>query len=202
MRRLLPAATCVLAACAPLAGGPLPAPLPADATSTVELAIASPWAPNLREDPPTEDGEPPLPHGQVVASSAFRLHDRVDAGPSFLLDLGPRIAPGPVTGGIFVRVWVTDEASEVDAGIRFEAGWAWAGFGTDVAVPVTDDVTLTFAPGLLATPDLVSARLPLGASVRVDPLEFGVEGGLSAGFGLKGGYGFAPWMGIRVRLSL
>jgi len=202
VRPLLSGLPCVLVACAPLTGGPLPVPLAQDTTSTVELAVATPRAARVRDDPALPQDAPAVPHGQIQASSAFRLHRRVDAGPSFLLDLGARARPGPVTGGLFVRGWLTNPEREGQAALRGEAGWAWGGLGTDVSLPLTDESWFTVAPTVQITPTWLAARLPVGAVLRVERLDLGVEGGLTVGTGLQGGRGLAPWLAVRLRLSL
>ena len=191
----------LLAACAPITAGPMPTPLAAGATSSIELSVASARAPELREEPALSD--PPLPHAQIHAASAFRLHPRVEAGPSFLLDLGLRADPGVVTGGLFVRWWTTAPDAELQAAIRVEAGWAWGGLGTDLVLPVSEDAAITLAPTATVTPAWAAGRLPVGAVLRLEPVSLGIEAGLSGGIGLGGtGPRSAPWLAMRVRIAL
>lgn len=208
------------AGCQPMLAGPVPLPLAADTVSTVEISAASPRAPALREAAPLALQDPPLPRIQLHAASTFALTDRVEAGPTFLLDIGDRGAPGVVTGGLFVRVWTgsseqagrvgtvedpaTDAPTEVAVALRVEAGWAWLGLGADVVLPVSDDTVVTLSPTVQGTPDLLLGRLPVGAWLRTRPVDVGVEGGLTAGGSLVGPPtpSLVPWVGLRLRLSL
>ena len=188
-------------ACVPIMAGPTPLALPEDSVSAIEIGAAAPRARELRTLPPEELDDPPLPRVQVHAASPFRLHDRVDAGPSFLLDLAD--GSSVVTGGLFVRIWTGDpDLDDIAVAVRIEAGWAWAGAGLDLVFDLGEDGAFTLGPTVLATPDLLLARFPLGAVLRLPPLDVGVEAGLTGGASFSGGVSAAPWIGVRARLSL
>lgn len=202
MTRVLP--ILLLGACQPMMTGPLPLPLAADTTSTIELSAASPSGERLREQARPALDDPPVPQVQILAASTFSLTEVVEAGPTFLLDLGEGGEPGVVTGGLFVRVWTTEEDADILAAVRAEAGWAWLGVGLDLVLPMTEESFVALGPTVLATPEMVSGRLPLGVYLRLEPIDIGLEGGVAAGLGFDrtSGTALLPWLGLRVRLSL
>lgn len=196
MTRLL--AFALLAGCAPIAAGPLAAPLPELATTSVDLSATSARFGSLRQTSTLPD---PLPQVQLHASSTIRLTDDWEAGPSFVLNMGQRGSPERVTGGLFVRYWTTEDDADLLAAVRVEAGWGWGGVGLDLAFPVAEDATVMFGPTALATPELIAVRLPVGVVAHIGALDLGVEGGALAGSG-RSVRRLVPWLGIRLRLTL
>lgn len=193
MSRFLPLLS--LTACAPLMGGAMPAPLPSGHVAAAGIGVAAP-VPGLITAAGAEGVA--LPRVQGVAWGTFQLAHGWDAGPIFVL------APGPeaqrFTTGFFARRWLREDPEGLSVGLRADLGWAWAGFAADLVAPISEDLDVVLSPGLVGTPELVAARVPLGVLLRLRSVGLGVELGVGGSVG-RGGPRAGAYGGLRAQIA-
>lgn len=193
MSRLLPLLS--LTACAPLMGAAMPAPLPSGHVAAAGIGIAAP-VPGLLTV--SRADSVPLPQVQGIAWGTFQLAHGWDAGPIFVL--APGAEAQRFTTGFFARRWLREDPDGLSIGLRLDVGWAWAGIATDLVAPISEDLDVVLSPGLVGTPDLVAARVPLGVLLQVRSVGLGVELGVGGSVG-RGGPRAGAYGGLRAQIA-